>query len=214
MRSIPIFNDTFYHVYNRGDQKQMLFLEKSDYVRFLFLLLHLQSPELVTRTERRVGDFLKRGTFKIPEKEIEEIVASRYVDIINFCVMPNHFHMTVHTKTDTGLSRYMHRISNAYAKYFNTKYERTGHVFQGTYKAKIIDTDQQLNYLSAYIHNNPHELSHWKNRAHTYPWSSFQDYQSNRWGQLLQPQIILDNVKSFTEYNDFVKESGAKQDFD
>ncbi|MFT5036599.1 MAG: putative transposase [Candidatus Azotimanducaceae bacterium] len=214
MRSIPIFNDTFYHVYNRGDQKQKLFLEKSDYVRFLFLLLHLQSPELVTRTERRVGDFLKRGTFKIPEKEIEEIVASRYVDIINFCVMPNHFHMTVHTKTDTGLSRYMHRISNAYAKYFNTKYERTGHVFQGTYKAKIIDTDQQLNYLSAYIHNNPHELSHWKNRAHTYPWSSFQDYQSNRWGQLLQPQIILDNVKSFTEYNDFVKESGAKQDFD
>lgn len=90
----------------------------------------------------------------------------------------------------------------------------SGHVFQGTYKLRLVDDDQQLAYLSAYIHRNPNELSQWKNNTVTYPWSSYQDYQNNRWGELLVGNIITDTFDSFEDYNFFVENSGAKEDFD
>ena len=107
----------------------------------------------------------------------------------------------------------MHRVQNAFGKSFNTKYEKTGHVFQGAYKAVPVTNDNQLVYLSAYIHKNPRELPQWKNKEHEYPWSSFRDYKENRWGLLLKPEIILERFKDFEEYKQFVKESPAKEDF-
>ena len=107
----------------------------------------------------------------------------------------------------------MQRVLLSYTKYFNTKYEKTGHVFQGTYKANHIATEQQLTYLSAYIHRNPRELLNWRNKEHSYPWSSFRDYNSNRWGKTLSPEIVLDTFETFNDYKDFVKKSGAKEKF-
>ncbi len=211
MRSTPILSNTYYHVYNRGNNKQKLFLEKTDYLRFLFILLHYQSTLPVTHINRHISSYIKTGKFKLKENEISDIVKNRNVELLNFCIMPNHFHLTIHNLTEEGLSLYMHRVSNAYAKYFNTKYQKTGHVFQGTYKAKIIDTDKQLHYLSAYIHKNPQELSKWKNRYLQYPWSSIQDYNENRWGKLLNTQAILSTFKSFSEYETFLQTSGAKE---
>ncbi|MCA9360381.1 hypothetical protein KC730_00645, partial [Candidatus Kaiserbacteria bacterium] len=112
------------------------------------------------------------------------------------------------------LSRYMHKLSNAYSQYFNKRYEKSGHVFQGAYKVKLVESDEQLTYLSAYIHRNPNELRRWKNNTISYPWSSYQDYLSNRWKKLLVGEVITSTFGSFEEYQEFVENSGAKEDFE
>lgn len=214
MRLVPIIEDHYYHVYNRGSLKQTLFHDKADYTRFLFLLLHLQSPVSLSQTNRFVKNFLGKDNFFVKDADLENILNDRFVDLINFCIMPNHFHVTIRTRSDDGLAKYMHKLGSAYSKYFNTRYDKSGHVFQGTYKAKAITTDQQLAYLSAYIHHNPHELSEWKDNSVAYPWSSYQDYRNNRWGDLLVGDVVSSTFKSFKEYSEFVESSGAKEDFE
>jgi putative transposase len=173
----------------------------------LFLILFFQSPKTFRNIGREVNYFLKNKSFKTDEKEV---ISDRFVELINFCLMPNHFHMTVKNVTDNGISTYLHRVQNAYAHYFNTRYEKSGHVFQGTYKAKRISSDEQLQHLSAYIHKNPKEINSVKN-TEDYPWSSFFDYvQENRWGDIIVPDVILGGYSSKEKYKDFVKTNTAK----
>ena len=105
----------------------------------------------------------------------------------------------------------MQRVLNSYAKYYNTKYEKSGHLFQGKYKAVHIESNEQLLYLSAYIHRNPRELHEHRGEEELYQWSSLGDYvNENRWGQLLVPDIILEQYKNKDEYKKFVSTSIAK----
>jgi REP element-mobilizing transposase RayT len=176
--------------------------------------MYFQSPVILTQTNRYVRNYLDTGAFGVKEKYVKDIGEDRFVEVLNFCIMPNHFHLSVRSVTDDGISKYMHRVSSAYAAYFNKKYGRSGHVFQGAYKAKFISSDQQLTYLSAYIHRNPHELTEWKNMSHEYPWSSYQDCKVNRWGTLLSVEGIMQSFGSYQEYQDYVENSGAKEDWE
>ena len=125
--------------------------------------------------------------------------------------MPNHFHLTVKEVAEGGISQYMQRVLNAYTKYYNAKYNKFGHLFQGPYKIVHIEDNRQLLHLSAYIHRNPRELKKWRQKEDKYPWSSYQDYVfENRWGNLLSQNIISDQFESKHEYHNFVKTSTAK----
>ncbi|MDP3935341.1 MAG: transposase [Candidatus Giovannonibacteria bacterium] len=135
----------------------------------------------------------------------------KYVELVNFAMMPNHFHLTVREFKEGGIAQYMQRVLCAYTKYFNAKYQKSGHLFQGPYKAVHIEDNEQLLHLSAYIHRNPRELSEWKNKEHIYPWSSYQDYvNENRWGKLLTQDILLGQFADKKEYENFLKSSPAK----
>lgn len=210
MRNLPLTKNNFYHIYNRGSLKQTIFYEPSDYTRFLFSLLFFQTNRSVPNVKREVAYFLKNKKFNASLEKIANEKEGRVISLVNFCLMPNHFHLTLYSHTDNGISQYMHRVGNAYAKYFNEKYDQSGHVFQGTYKAKIIQSENQLDYLSAYIHLNPSELPTWKNKERAYLWSSLQDYEHNRWGENLQPQRVMQRFNNFQDYHSYIYESGAK----
>lgn len=212
MRSLEFSVGEYYHVYNRGNNKQLIFRDNRDWVRFLFLLLYLQSPTSLLHFDRKVSHFIKKGSFGVSEEILKVIESSRFVDLICFVMMRNHFHFILKEHRKGGISRYMHKVSMAYSKYANTKYDDiVGHVFQGTFKAVHIEDNEQLVYLSTYIHKNPSELTKWKGREHDYPWSSYQDYvNNNRWGQLLKPGFVLGQFNSPREYQDEVKTSQAK----
>ena len=212
MRTIPIAQGEYYHIFNRGNNKQQTFLGTRDWIRFLFLIIYLQSPITFPKISRQVSHFVKNRAFDIEDNDMEKIVKERNVELVNFVLMPNHFHLTVLEAKEDGIANYMQRVLCAYTKYFNTKHENSGHLFQGPYKAVHIKDSEQLLYLSTYIHKNPKELSEWKNREHLYPWSSYQDYtKENRWGKLLQHNIILDQFSNKQEYGHFVKSSPAKE---
>lgn len=200
----------YYHIYNRGNDKKLIFLDERDRARFLFLVLHFQSNLKFTNIGRQVSYFVKRRRFNI-SSEIEEIVKKRTVELVSFTFMPNHFHFIVHQLKDNGIADYLSRIQNAQTKYFNTKYRRTGHLFQGPYKSVHIKSNNQLLHLSAYIHKNQRELTGWKNKEHFYPWSSYQDYLQNRWGKLLKPDIVLKQFNIPEDYKNFIKNSSAKE---
>lgn len=209
----------FYHIYNRGMQKQPVFITDADKLRFLFLILVLQGKNSISN----VGRELKANTeqnqmLPISDDLVRAVLLNRTVELVSFCLMPNHFHMIVHEVEEGGISKYMQRVQNAYTKYFNTKYEKSGHLFQGAYKSKHIDDDIYLMHLSAYIHKNPNELvsSRWiEGNEERYYWSSFQDYITrNRFPKLLVTSIITDRYENGREamsYKKFVKSSSAKE---
>jgi putative transposase len=208
--------EEYYHIYNRGMQKQPIFESDKDRLRFLFLLLAFQGKDSIPNISRTLKQFVQSSTLNIEQDFIAEILKEKIIELIVFCLMPNHFHLIVREKTEGGIAKYMQRVLTAYTKYFNTRHEKTGHLFQGSYKSVFIEDDEQLMHTSAYIHKNPVELKDWKNKLEEYPWSSYQDYiLTNRWGDLLSQDIILGRYlesKNFGSYKNFVEKSPAKED--
>ncbi len=211
MRYENFAENEYFHVYGRGTNKGKIFLDDSDYTRFIFLMTHFQSPTKLYNIGWYTQSFIKHGSFRIKEDTLEKLVKKRNVELVSFALMPNHFHMLIKNLEDLVLSVYMHRVLTAYGKYFNAKYNKTGHVFEGPFNAVHINKNSQLLHLSAYIHKNPKEITEWADRYEKYPWSSYQDFIGlNRWGDLISSDIILKQFKNQTQYKDFVTESTAK----
>lgn len=214
MRKIEFNIGEYYHLYNRGNNKQKIFHDKRDWVRFLFLILYFQSPTTVSFNNigRPVSFFIKNSSFNVSQKIIDKVLENKYAELIAFTLMENHFHLIVKENKKGGISQYMQRVLNSYTKYFNAKYGYLGHLFQGPFKSVHVKSNEQLLHLSAYIHRNPREIKEWKDKEEEYFWSSYQDYvKENRWDSLLQNQVIAGQFSGRIEYKNFVKTSGTKQ---
>ena len=186
----------FYHLYNRGTEKRVLFEDTRDHERFLSLLYLCNSKKPVTVRELPKGALfdVERG------KTLTEVGA--------YCLMPNHFHILVKEKIENGVSAFMKKLSTAYSMYFNKKYNRTGSLFEGSFKATHAIDDEYLKYLFSYIHLNPAKLidPHWKTSEHAeqkkllayldnYRYSSLIDYKNP---QRKEKNIL--NKDAFPEY--------------
>ena len=212
MRKLELTTGEYYHVFNRGVGKKKIFCDNRDKIRFLFLVLYHQSPSTFYNLSRQVSYFVKHQVFNISIEEIGGIVSGRFVSVVAFALMENHFHLILRQEQDGGVSKYMQKIGNSCAKYFNTKYKEVGHLFQSPFKAVHLESNEQLLYASAYIHRNPRELPGWKNREQDYPWSSFGDYiRENRWLTLLDQSILLEQFGDKGDYVKFVEENPAKE---
>jgi len=141
-----------YHVYNRGVEKRKIFLDEEDYERFFFILDIFNDKNSTINTARRINISEGSRTSLRPKKK------ERIVDIIEYCFMPNHFHILAAPLVDGGLSKLMQRIGVGYTHYFNKKYKRSGVLFQGGSKSKHIDSNEYLLWIKQYIHLNPVEL--------------------------------------------------------
>jgi len=211
MKRYNLAPDEYLHIYNRGVSKQPIFFSERDRKRFLFLILLLQTPADFKNSDRMFKEFVKNPTdFLITQNKT---LADRYVELISFCCMPNHFHLIVREIKEGGISKYMQRVLNAHTKYINIKYERSGHLFQGPYQALSIESNKQLLHLSCYIHRNSREIREWRNKEVNFPWSSYQDFAlKNRWGDFLKHEIITSqfSIKK-NDYADFVSTSLTKE---
>ncbi|KKQ78222.1 MAG: hypothetical protein A3A96_00860 [Candidatus Zambryskibacteria bacterium RIFCSPLOWO2_01_FULL_39_39] len=215
MRLENFATNEHYHVFGRGAKKEKIFIDDKDRARFIFLITHFQSPTKIYNISWYTESFIKNGSFSTKKDKVAEILKKRSVKLVAFVLMSNHFHLLIQNMEDAVLSVYMHRILTAYGKYFNAKYNKKGHVFEGPFKAVHTKNNTQLLHLSAYIHKNPKELSDWKDTYDKYPYSSYQDYiGSNRWGNFLSPEIILKQFTDQSKYKDFVTESLAKENLD
>ena len=154
---------------------------------------------------------MAHSEFNIDQASIEQIRRKQQVELNAFAIMPNHFHILAQEKEKNGIVRYLQRLQAGYAKYANAKYERGGHLFRGSFRAVPVETNEQLLYLSAYIHRNPRSLIEWKGKEISYPWSSYQDFvKENRWKGLLNPAIVRNQFQDVKSYKQFVETSSAK----
>ena len=171
-------------------------MDRADYARMLFNILYFQSKETIDNREEIIKEFLSKGVFRFPENKTDQILNHRIVELKAFALMPNHFHLKVQETVEGGTSYYLNRIENSFTRYFNVKNKRSGHLFEGPFKAVNVESNEQLLHLSAYIHKNPAELKSWRDKEDQYPWSSYQDYiLENRWGEFLKPDIVFDQFK-------------------
>lgn len=183
-RNISISTGEYYHIYNRGTDKRNIFKNKSDYDRFMMLLYICNADKPVS-----INDMLKRGG------ESNDIFSfdreSTLVSIGAYVLMPNHFHILLKEVNDNGISSFMKKLGTGYSMYFNKRYDRTGGLFEGNYKAKHAHSDEYLKYLYSYIHLNPVKLidSAWKDNGikdresaekylNEYKYSSYLDYKN------------------------------------
>ena len=148
-RKISFAPGEYYHLYNRGFDKRQTFLDRRDHIRFLASLYLANSKKLF-----HPSDWLGKNIEDI-FKSVSIGLNNNLIDIGAYCLMPNHFHILVREKKDGGVSGVMHKLQTGYTMYFNKKYQRTGGLFESTFKARHVDDDRYLNYLLAYIHLNP-----------------------------------------------------------
>lgn len=196
----------YFHIYSRGVDKRLTYHATRDYERFILTMFAVRSESTVPNLSRIHSDQHLMLIKKV--EEINELIEGdkRLVEIICFCLMPNHFHLILKEVVPGGISKFMQRLGNGYTKYFNKKYGRTGYLFGSSFQSIHIDHNDYLLYLSRYIHRNPKTSLRTKDHLEGYPWSSYQDYlRENRWGNGLNPAVILEQFKNQKEYQNYVK---------
>lgn len=201
-RKLVFQNDSLYHVFNRGIERRPVFQNTREFQRALELINFYNHKDIPIRYSQflQLPLEIREGVFKrLSEGE-------RLIDILAFCLMPNHFHFLFRQKIDNGISTFISNFTNSYTKYFNTKYERIGPLFEGVFKAVFVETDDQLIHLSRYIHLNPVVSSIIKDdQLLDYRWSSYPDYISLSKDNTLNLDkgTILSFFKTPRQYEEF-----------
>lgn len=173
--------DSYYHIYNRGVNKRLIFRDDQDYAVFLNIL------------KRHLSDEVIKDNFG---REYDNFGSE--IELLAFCLMPNHFHMFIYQSENwRALEALMRRVVTAYSMYFNKKYKRVGHLFQDSYKASRIDDEAYLQHISRYIHLNPVNYK-------DYEWSSYKTYTGKVDYKWVKPKRILDIFNSTNEYISFI----------
>ena len=175
-----------YHVYNRGVDKRKIFLNEEDHLRFIHNLFEFNDQTPAFNMGYSFRAVQNKNTPPVKRKtEPRKLL----VDILAFCLMPNHFHLLLRPRVEGGVTLFMHKLGAGYANYFNLKYERSGALFQGRYKSVLVNQEPHFIYLPFYIHLNPLDLAtpEWRNKElkdykkatkflESYRWSSYLDY--------------------------------------
>lgn len=216
-----------YPIINRGVDKRAIFQEENDYYRFIFQAYsanfgspgrNLGKDKIIQAAKALLkGDEITEGLI---QKEHPPLVY-----ILNFSLMPDHIHFTLAQRADQGITKFMQKLTCAFACYFNAKYERSGTLFQGRFKAISIKNKFHLDVVTRYINVNSLDIfqKDWKEKGlencqeateflKKYQWSSYPDFIGIRHSHFLSPREILRmfygefTSESEQKYQEFIKE--------
>ncbi|MDP3799884.1 MAG: transposase [bacterium] len=173
--------DKIYHIYNRGVEKRKIFLNDKDYLRFIHNLFEFNDENPVVNTDYYFDSFVVKQ-----DNSNKKRARKLLVDILAFVLMPNHFHLILRQRKENGIIKFMQKLGTGYTMYFNKKNDRVGGLFQGRFKAVILEKQVHFIHLPYYIHSNPSELIYRGSTSidaeaklkflKNYRWSSFLDY--------------------------------------
>lgn len=178
--------DAYYHIYNRGVAKDPVFHDEDDYTVFLSLLKRYLGGKNTKNKQRHYYDDLARD-----------------VEVLSYCLLPNHFHLLLYQHTPHAMTRLLRRVMTSYSMYFNKKYSRVGPLFQGSYKASLIDNESYLWHISRYIHLNALDAG---STLEDYLYSSYRYYSGNNKASWLNTERILKLTDGSQAYKEFVKD--------
>lgn len=208
----------FYHIYNRGVEKRNIFQDEQDYSVFLSYLREYLTPKDENELYSQLGN--PNLSSKERDKILKLLRLNNFygeIDLLSYCLMPNHFHFEIHQNHLASIDNFMNSIGTRYTMFFNKKNKRVGSLYQGVYKAVLIESDEQLLHLSRYIHQQAlsqksasqgEALRSWKEKQP----SSFADYLGLRKTPWLKTEKILDffvsnNKNRYQSYEAFVLQS-------
>ncbi|MCK4918689.1 MAG: transposase [Candidatus Pacebacteria bacterium] len=208
MRKDPFIIGQYYHIYNRGTDKRIIFIDKFDLQRFQQGMEEFNNIEPIGSLRTCSAPSAAGTSFKL-------------VDIIVFSLNPNHYHFILTPLVEGGIEKFMQKLGAGYTMYFNEKYKRTGVLFQGRYKSILIKTDDYLMYISAYINlnNRIHFQSKGKSKnIKNSAWSaasivnkklfyksSWEEFLGESKENICNKEIILERYKNIQDYKEFAK---------
>ncbi len=169
-RSIPLQVGNFYHIYNRGNNRQLIFFERDNYIYFLQL--------------------------------VRRYLIANSVDIVAYCLMPNHYHFLVYLRDET-LSDAMKLLSLAYTKAINKRFNRSGVLFQGRFQSIHVTETDYLIHLSRYIHLNPVKAN-LVQQPEEWEFSSYSEYAGLRSGTLPKTEYVKMQMQDESVYQQFL----------
>lgn len=171
--------DSYYHVYNRGVEKRVIFIDDEDYRVFMNLLKRYLDQEPIKDNKGREYEWLHER-----------------LELLAFCLMPNHFHLLLYQVDESSITRLMRGVCTSYTTYFNKKYKRIGPLFQDRYKASHINQDNYLLHISRYIHRNPRDYENW-------PYSSYGYFVGDRvagWVQIAKIRTLFEDRQEYIRF--------------
>ncbi len=171
-RQVILQAGNYYHVYNRGNNRQPIFFERENYIYFL--------------------------------RQLRNHLITRGVDIIAYCLMPNHYHLLVYLNTNR-FSNLMQAFTLSYTKAIAKRYQRVGSLFQGRFEAIHVDREEYLLHLTRYIHLNP-VCANIVKKAEDWEFSSYQEYLDLRQGSLPKIDRVRSQFKSADTYRYFLED--------
>ena len=197
----------FYHLYNRGVNKMDIFTDREDYGVFLSYLKTYLLPKNTDKLYTIISN--QKSTAKDKDTAIRELNLNNFygkIDLVAYCLMPNHYHMLVTQKETTGIEIFMKSLMTRYTQYFNKRHKRVGPVYQSRYKAVLVDTDAQLLHLTRYIHCNPERTVLFQQP------SSYPIYLRKIKQDWVKPDFILQNFAKtgFNSYQSFVESKDSE----
>ncbi len=192
-------NGEFFHIYNQGVDKRIVFADNGDMQRFFQSIVEFNTVTPVGSLYQNTFRKLSGPTPKSEEK---------LVNIIAYCLNPNHFHLILEQLVDGGISEFMKRLSGGYTCFFNHKNGRNGSLFQGKFKAAHIDSNEYLLHVSAYVNLNDkvHQLSG-RTAKLVQSKSSWREYTNVCAGGICEKRIVLEQFKNICEYEEFALSS-------
>lgn len=158
MRKEPLLTGQYYHVYNRGVDKRDIFMSKNDLERFVLCIKEFNTIIPIGSIESSLKNKTDLQRLKNEDKTL--------VSIVCYSFNPNHIHFIIKQEVDNGISEFMKRLLGGYAKYFNTIHKRSGALFQGRFKSKLLNDNAYFLKIRPYVNTNylihdiPQEKSH------------------------------------------------------
>ncbi len=214
-----------YHALSRGVDKRKIFMDDKDRFRFIHDLFEFNDRAPANTSSyhfyKQSGDIRCRQIERKPRKLL--------VNILAFCLMPNHYHLLLSSLVKNGISLFMRKLNDGYVKYFNKKHERTGTLFERKYKSILVDSQAHFIHLPYYIHLNPVDLvaPEWRERKlnnykeaidflDSYRWSSHLDYLGQKnFPSVTQRDFLLEIFEGEKGYEkklkDWLKELSFKK---
>lgn len=178
--------DEYFHIYNRGNNHQNIFLDEDDYKYF------------ITK--------LKQNLFPDESSTRMRVMPHNSYSLLSYCLMPNHFHLLLRQNREFSPSALISRICTSFSKYFNKKYKRVGHVFQDKYKLVNIHNDDHLLWTHAYINLNPFIECKNSDRKLNYKWSSYKELLGLKQG-ICDKTFISETLNSANGIEQFMKKA-------
>jgi len=199
-------------------EKQSIFKDDQDYGVFLsYVKTYLEQKD-----EKRLSGILLDQNSSSQEKyKAQKLLRMNnffeYIFLLSYSLLPNHFHFLVWQKEADTIDRFMNSLCTRFTMYMNKKYKRVGPLFQSVYKAVLVHSEEQLLYVTRYIHRNvleKHRSDHrYVHMLASYPYSSYPEYLGIR----STPWIKVEMIQSFfsktikNSYQAFVEDSGENE---
>ncbi len=194
MRKTPFVKGEYYHIYNRGVEKRNIFSDQHDLNRFFQSMKEFNVVE-------PIGSIYEHSFIQLGSRTSK---SDKLVNLICYCLNPNHYHFILEPVIDKGIEKFMQRLGGGYTNYFNNKHKRNGVLFQGKFKARHVNSD--LLNISVYVNlnNYVHQLG---SRSPKLYKSSWDEYKGKNRENFCYKDIILEQFENSNEYASFAKDA-------